>query len=217
MTEIGWPNHVGRLGVSPETTACFLGRLFLLAKATSFVKGVWWYDFQNDGLEQNNAEHNFGLVSHDLTPKPAYFAMRDIAEYLGSAKYIDRIHPLDPSQYLIKYDNNGQGILAAWTSRKGGFLRLTLRKNKSKDVAISLLRVGKGLPVEKRTITNKYPEIVIHIDGDPLLVVSDLSLLDISASWQRTSIFDSFRWNLSNYWYKFKAKIKTTMYSCFQA
>ena len=213
LTEIGWPNHIGNLGVTPETTASFLCRLFLLAKATSFVKGIWWYDFQNDGLDQNNAEHNFGLVKHDLSPKPGYFAVRDIAKYIGSAKYIDRINTHDPAQYLIKYNNNGQGILAAWTSRKGGYMRLTLHKNIPDNVRITFLHTGKELPVKYKLLTKKYPEIIIPVDGNPLLIMSDLSLLDITTSWQRTSVVDSISWFLANYWYKFKTRLKANLAS----
>jgi len=217
ITEIGWPNHVGKLGVSPETTASFLSRLFLLAKATSFVKGIWWYDFQNDGQELNNAEHNFGLVRHDLTPKPAYFAISDVAKYLGAATFIDRINTHDSTQYLIKFDNKGQGVLVAWTSRSGGYLRLKLHENSQLNaILLSLLRVGKNQPLEEIILNKKKPEIIIPVDGNPLLIMSDLSSLDITVSWHRTSIIDSIRWNLANYWYKFKTQIKSAVDSCFR-
>jgi hypothetical protein len=41
------------------------------------VKGIWWYDFMNDGLDPREYEHHFGLVDEQGQPLPAYQAMKD--------------------------------------------------------------------------------------------------------------------------------------------
>jgi polysaccharide biosynthesis protein PslG len=78
ITEIGWPTNVGKYGVSEETEADYLRRTFTLARQLPFIKGIWWYDFQDDGSDSANPEYNFGLVRQDFSEKPAYDALRDL-------------------------------------------------------------------------------------------------------------------------------------------
>jgi len=75
ITEMGWPSNEGACGVSEEKQAEFLVDMFMLAEQIPFIKGIWWYDFQNDGPDRKNREHNFGLVDENFNPKPAYFAL----------------------------------------------------------------------------------------------------------------------------------------------
>lgn len=79
ITEMGWPTHRGRCGVSPETQAEYLKRMFSLARMMPFIKGVWWYDFQDDGSDSENQEHNFGLVRPDFSEKPAFRALQTLS------------------------------------------------------------------------------------------------------------------------------------------
>ena len=41
-----------------------------------YVKGVWWYDFINDGEDKAKKEHNFGILNEDLTSKPIAESMK---------------------------------------------------------------------------------------------------------------------------------------------
>lgn len=79
VTEMGWPAHEGKCGVSEEEQAEYLTQMFVLARDLSFIKGIWWYDFQNDGPDSTNQEHNFGLVRQDFSKKPAYEALQAIS------------------------------------------------------------------------------------------------------------------------------------------
>lgn len=76
ITEMGWPSSIGNCGVSEEKQAEFLIDIFTLAKQMPFIRGIWWYDFQNDGPDRKNQEHNFGLVDEKFYPKPAYYALK---------------------------------------------------------------------------------------------------------------------------------------------
>ncbi|ENY5349806.1 glycosyl hydrolase [Klebsiella aerogenes] len=42
-----------------------------------YVKGVWWYDFINDGADKTKKEHNFGMLNENLTGKPIAESMRN--------------------------------------------------------------------------------------------------------------------------------------------
>lgn len=76
ITEMGWPSHTGKCGISEEKQAEYLYRMFEVACELSFIKGIWWYDVQDDGPDSTNQEHNFGLVRTDFTEKPAFGAFR---------------------------------------------------------------------------------------------------------------------------------------------
>ena len=79
ITEMGYPNHLSNSGSSEEESAIKLARLYLYARTLPFLKGLYWYDFQDDGWNSAHNENNFGLVRADLTPKLPYFAMKSLA------------------------------------------------------------------------------------------------------------------------------------------
>lgn len=91
VTEMGWPTHVGKNGTDLELSGSYLARLYLLARTSPSFKGIWWYDFQDDGWKAEYNEDNFGLVRPDLTPKPAYDVLADIAPVVAQGQYVDRL------------------------------------------------------------------------------------------------------------------------------
>jgi hypothetical protein len=116
VTEMGWPTHVGQANSTPpELSASYLGRLYLLARTMPFVKGVWWYDYQDDGWEADYNENNFGIVRPDLTPKPAYHVMSDISHLAARAKYEGRVETTDPQLWVLRFRLDGQPLWAVWS------------------------------------------------------------------------------------------------------
>ena len=91
VTEMGWPTHTQKSGSDPELSASYLARLYLLARTQPWFKGLWWYDFQDDGWNPTLNEDNFGIVRPDLTPKPAYHVLADIAELVSRGRFTDRL------------------------------------------------------------------------------------------------------------------------------
>jgi polysaccharide biosynthesis protein PslG len=75
VTEIGWPTSTGKY--SEDTVADYLTRFMELAKASHYVRGVWWYDLVDDGGDPNNREHRFGLFRQNGEPKPAALRMAE--------------------------------------------------------------------------------------------------------------------------------------------
>ncbi|MFC4339682.1 cellulase family glycosylhydrolase [Cupriavidus numazuensis] len=76
VTEIGWPTNKGRFGSSETETAAYAERTIFLLSSLSFVKGVWWYDLKDDGVDIDNKEHNFGLLRFDYSKKPAFESLK---------------------------------------------------------------------------------------------------------------------------------------------
>ncbi len=76
-----------------------------------------WYDWQNDGPDANYNEHNFGTVMNDLTPKPAYIAMKTMTGRLGGYVFKQRMEANEGDYHLI-FTNYHDQRLAAWTTGK---------------------------------------------------------------------------------------------------
>jgi hypothetical protein len=116
VTEMGWPNHVGKTGTVPELSASYLARLYLLARTSPPFQGIWWYDFQDDGWNPQYNENNFGLVRPDLTPKPAYHVIADISDLIANGQCIGRIETESSNVEIIHFRHKGHDIWAVWSS-----------------------------------------------------------------------------------------------------
>ena len=173
ITEIGWPTHLGRHGTPEQMVAQYLARLLLLARETGFIKGVWWYDYQDDGDNPSEPEHHFGIVTRNGAPKPAFQAMRALASRVATARSASLRVASDGVLALQLHLADGTALLAAWstTGEAGSSLHLasqsdtvTLRASASGAVtSVQTFRVGKGLPPRP-----------ISLSGTPLLITGDL-------------------------------------------
>ncbi len=113
LTEMAWPAHQGPCGISEQAQAENLVRMFLLAKTMPFIKGIWWYDLQNDGPDPKNREHNFGLLDHELRPKPAYLALQQISALIQEGEYVGSITG-DRSLHALHLRRGSEDMLALW-------------------------------------------------------------------------------------------------------
>jgi hypothetical protein len=84
VTELGWPSRAANSPLTDATQAAFLLRSFLLSRRYASVVAMFWYDFVDDGVDPADSEKNFGLLSADLAPKPAYVAATVLANALGA-------------------------------------------------------------------------------------------------------------------------------------
>jgi polysaccharide biosynthesis protein PslG len=120
LTETGWPTNTGPSGTTPEEAGNFAAQTVLLMRTMAFVKGVWWYDFQDDGPKADNTEHNFGLVHLDLTPKPGFFALSAVTHWIDGAEFSSRLQNSDASVDGVEFRlPNGQQGIAIWRRGPG--------------------------------------------------------------------------------------------------
>lgn len=69
ITEVGAPNSIQAI-YSLNDTASYFENYVKQLSSLNYVKGIWWYDFINDGDNPNEKEHNFGILNRDFSPKP---------------------------------------------------------------------------------------------------------------------------------------------------
>lgn len=171
LTEMGWPSHTGYCGNSPEAVGKYVARAMLLVRTVPAIRGLWWYDLKNDGENPAEAEHNFGLVNYDNTPKPAFTALKDTVPVVREG--ISFIRPWSqPGVVVVEIgDKAGGRVFAIWTENgRSARIQAVLESN-SGDRIFKLL-VGTG----------KREEIITaEADDGSELTVSDNPLLIFGA------------------------------------
>lgn len=145
ITEMGWPNHVNGSGSTQERSALNLAQLYLLVRTHPYIKGLWWYDFRDDGWDSAYNENNFGIVRNDLSTKAPYFALKDVARLIDGATFQERIDAGDPRLWVLRFATaRGTSLIAAWNSAPDDDWQLTLRLPGEAKRELALTSVGEG-------------------------------------------------------------------------
>ncbi len=111
--EWGYASHTG--GVSLETQAAFAARQ-QLANLLAGVPLSIWYDWKNDGTDPAEREHNFGVVTDQLAPKPAYQAIKSLTRELGGYRLKQRVGTGNDRDFLLLFAKpRAASKLAVWT------------------------------------------------------------------------------------------------------
>ena len=130
--EWGYATHTK--GLALDTQAAFAARQ-QLANVLFGVPLSIWYDWQNDGPDPDEREHNFGTVSSDLQPKPAYLALQTLTRNLSGC-HIERRLALESDQdfVLVCADASGKHTRAAWTLGPPHPVRLQTKSRKRRQL-----------------------------------------------------------------------------------
>jgi hypothetical protein len=140
VTEMGWPTHIGKRSTVPQLSASYLARLYLLTRTSPSFRGLWWYDFQDDGWKAEYNENNFGIVRPDLTPKPHYYVMADISALVARGEYIDRLKTKDDNLYVLRFKHKQRDFWALWSSDDK--TRQVILKTKSPSEPLTIHQLG---------------------------------------------------------------------------
>ncbi|MFA5205118.1 MAG: hypothetical protein WC708_12020 [Lentisphaeria bacterium] len=145
ISEMGWPTSIGmNSGSSYESSADKLARLYLLARTLPFIKGVWWYVFQDCGWNYRDPEHNFGIVRPDLTPKPGWYVLRDIAGIVKHAAYVGRLDAGDPDIWALHFRQpDGRDVLTLWSGHQDDQWQVVLKNEAAERPVVSVRHAGR--------------------------------------------------------------------------
>jgi hypothetical protein len=102
-------------GVSLETQAAFLVRQ-QLANLYAGVPISIWYDWKNDGPDLAEREHNFGTVTRDLQPRPAYLVLQALTRELSGYGIEKRLTTGSTNDWVLLFGKGTERKLAAWTT-----------------------------------------------------------------------------------------------------
>ena len=130
--EWGYASHTK--GVSLDIQAAFLVRQQLSNLLNGIPLSIW-YDWKNDGPDAEEREHNFGTVTSDLQPKPAYTAIQTLTRELSGYRIVRRIEADDAQDFILLLANpQGLHKLAAWTT------------GADHEISLAAESLGKGQP-----------------------------------------------------------------------
>jgi len=195
VTEMGWPNQLDKRGSTQRLSADYLARMYLLSRTMPFMKGIWWYDFQDDGWRPEYNENNFGIVRADLTPKLPYFAMAGIADVVSKAEYAGRVDAGDPDVYVLKFrQQKGPDMWAIWSAHADDDWQVTLKSSGANSKPVSIMPVG-GRGVERpwgsrdwageKTAPAVGNELTLVVRGTPWIVSGALTGVTVTGVTRR--------------------------------
>ena len=156
VTEMGWPSHSGPHGLDPFSAADYLARFCVLAREQPSIKGVWWYDFQDDGDNAGEPEHNFGLVTRRGVAKPAFAALRDVAARITQAHSGEKLDLGEGVRGVRLNGPGGKASIVVWSVQPGQRQELEIAAGAGR-ASVLLLQAGSDLPGQT---------IVLDINGD---------------------------------------------------
>lgn len=115
-------------GVHPDDQAAFAVRMQLINLLNGVPLSIW-YDWKNDGDDIRNWEHNFGTVGSNLSPKPAYGALKIMTTQLTGYHLVERLKVDSDNDYILLFANaEGLSKIVAWTTRRQHTVRIPLPK-----------------------------------------------------------------------------------------
>ena len=154
ITELSWPTGikgvVDETGVTYELEAAYVARLYLLARTLPFLKGVWLYEFQDEGWTYNLYGTNYGLVRPDLTPKDGYFSFQSISSLVTHGTYVERQPAIDPNVWALRFtDVDGNDVMALWNQYLDNNYSVVLHDNGTRFEPLQFQQAG-GVPVMRQ-------------------------------------------------------------------
>lgn len=190
ITEMGYPNHYNKAGSTYELTAERLTQLYLLGKTFPFLKGVWWYDLQDDGWDVNYNENNFGLVRGDLTPKPAAMAFKTISKAVKTGRFMEFLEIGEAPARALRFDVGGEQLIAVWSTKSGVDVQFTFESENCKTVryqlaGMELMMRSWGLRDWIGRKTEVPNQMAFTVSGMPLLIWGDLKDVKLVAVTER--------------------------------
>ncbi|MHB8897977.1 MAG: cellulase family glycosylhydrolase [Thermoguttaceae bacterium] len=110
-------------GFDPARQGQMLARQWLTNLSQEIPVSIW-YDWHDDGLDPQEAEHHFGSVLHQYNEnrqpvydaKPAYLAARTLTTTLAGYRFSKRITVGKHDTYALLFQKADQQRLAVWTT-----------------------------------------------------------------------------------------------------
>jgi polysaccharide biosynthesis protein PslG len=178
LTEIGWPTDSGGRGVSEEKAADYAAQTALMMRSLPYVKGIWWYNLFNKGKDPKDHEVNFGLMTEDGQPKPAFNSFAQVSELISKSRFIRR-EASAPDTWALRFANpTGDETLALFhTGQKQVQIRAGTTTNNLNLIA---RHVGSSATKSNASGNRALP---LPLSGTPILLTgSAQSLTEIKFS-----------------------------------
>lgn len=162
--------------IPKEQQGQYLARQFLVNLMNDVPLSIW-YDWHDDGQDPKEQEHNFGTVTWDYQPKPAYQAAQTLIRELSGFRFTKRLSLSSENDYALLFSRGKEQKLALWTAGD------THRVDMNLDVPSATVVSMTG---EKRTLSATNGKLSLELSGSPqYLTPSQPSrVLQLQSAWR---------------------------------
>lgn len=101
--------------VSPGQQAAYFVRLSLLNLLNGLPMSIW-YEWRDDGANPKQVEDNFGLLTRQNQPKPAYHAAQSLISELAGFSLVERVVLPSSADYVLLFSMGTERKQVAWTA-----------------------------------------------------------------------------------------------------
>jgi hypothetical protein len=122
------------------------------------------YELSDSGLDPNHEEHNFGLLTHNLSVKPSYSAIKLLHNLTKGRIYQGLLSGVPAQLHGMKWSGSGSSVYAVWADSSAITGKLTVPAN-----AQVLSWDGNALPTAEGASGTKF--VNVTLDGGPVYVV----------------------------------------------
>jgi len=143
--------------IPKEQQGQYLARQFLVNLMNDVPLSIW-YDWHDDGQDPKEQEHNFGTVTWDYQPKPAYVAAQTLIQELSGFRFTKRLSLPSENDYALIFSKGKEQKLALWTTGDAHKVDLNL------DVPSATVVSMTG---EKRMVTISGGKLNLELSGNP--------------------------------------------------
>jgi len=126
--------------LSDDKQAQYLVREFLINLYQKIPISIW-YDWKNDGANPDEREHHFGTVMHDLKPKNAYIAAKNLSLNLAGFSIDKRLDMANDKDFAILLKKGKRKAVAFWTTEDDH--EITLPMPSGRGLLIDMLSSAK--------------------------------------------------------------------------
>ena len=180
LTETGWFTLQSGV-VTEEIQASELVKRAVISDSLKFPV-MTFYDFKNDGEDNAESEHNFGLMNIDYSMKKSYYSMKEYLKNVRKAQYLGEVSLADGIE-AYAYVANDDYFLIAWSPNTDSELKIPNRDNNG--VAHTFAHenvVIKDMYGKKKGNTCLFENMPVYVHNlSPEFIMSRIKAPDIDA------------------------------------
>lgn len=189
ITEMGIPTSTApRVGRTEHQQAAQLAQILLVCRMFDFLRGFWWYDFQDDNIKPEFTESNYGLIRPDTTLKESAYVVADLSRLIRRGKFVRRLPVADRKLWLLQYELDGKDVLAAFHTYPEDDFKIVLENASETLPPVSVRHAGRApLPRNwgyRDWLRKGQPEwgnrLSITVRDMPVLLEGDLSRVTVA-------------------------------------
>ena len=200
ITEMGWfqadtliRDDGEILYIDEARQAAYITRLYLMSRRYNTTSCVYVYDFQNDGTNIKEKEHNFGIIRKDFSPKAAYCAVSVLSSLLENKPFSNALVDTEDTKVFC-YGSGKDQVIALWN--------VSHSADPSKEVAETIELDLKSKEIiyvnwlgQKNKMTSSTGKYVLPLMENPSYIITNDEML---SSDEKTFLSEDSVLNIDN-------------------